>query len=122
MTSRAQTWADAKVPYSQQAYKDGYRTDCSGYVSMAWKLESNYNTNTLLGITTSISKDNLAAGDILLRQGTHVTIFSSWVDSTKTEYMGYEESSTKGAVYRKIPYPYFDNEDKYLPRKYNSIQ
>jgi hypothetical protein len=33
--ARAQTWVDAKVPYSQSAYRDGYRTDCSGYVSMA---------------------------------------------------------------------------------------
>lgn len=28
--SRMQQWVDEKVPYSQQAYHDGYRTDCSG--------------------------------------------------------------------------------------------
>lgn len=89
---------------------------------MAWKLSSNYNTNTLSSISTSISKNDLAAGDILLRSGTHVTIFSSWVDSTKAKYWGYEESSSQGAVYRQIPYPYFDNKDKFFPRKYNSIQ
>ncbi|KAJ6637788.1 hypothetical protein Bhyg_10519 [Pseudolycoriella hygida] len=119
---RAKIWSDAKVPYNQKAYRDGYRTDCSGYVSMVWKLGSSYNTNTLSSITTSITKDSLQKGDILLRSGTHVTIFDSWVDSQKTKYWGYEESSSKGAVYRQIPYPYFDNKTKYFPRKYNSIQ
>lgn len=89
---------------------------------MAWQLSSNYNTNTLSDITTSISKENLQAGDILLRKGTHVTIFSSWVDAKKNRYWAYEESSSKGAVYRQIPYPYFDNADKFLPRRYNNIQ
>src|SRR5690242_11724312 len=28
--ARARTWADAHVPYSQSANRDGYRTDCSG--------------------------------------------------------------------------------------------
>ena len=31
--SRAQVWVDQKVPYSQTQTKDGYRQDCSGYVS-----------------------------------------------------------------------------------------
>jgi hypothetical protein len=34
--ARADTWMHPPVPYSQDAYKGGYRTDCSGYVSMAW--------------------------------------------------------------------------------------
>ncbi len=28
--TRMQKWVDQKVPYSQQAYFEGYRTDCSG--------------------------------------------------------------------------------------------
>ena len=35
--SRAQVRVDAPVKYSQKKYYAGYRTDCSGYVSMAWK-------------------------------------------------------------------------------------
>src|SRR5262249_19189865 len=27
--NRAQSWADVPVPYSQNTYRDGYRTDCS---------------------------------------------------------------------------------------------
>ena len=32
--ARAQAWVDKPVPYSQAKYHLGYRTDCSGYVSM----------------------------------------------------------------------------------------
>ena len=35
--SRAQDWVNRKIPYSQTSTTDGYRQDCSGYVSMAWK-------------------------------------------------------------------------------------
>lgn len=35
--SRAQNWVDRRIPYSQTQTTDGYRQDCSGYVSMAWK-------------------------------------------------------------------------------------
>ncbi|MBD3550595.1 hypothetical protein H4F94_00105, partial [Streptomyces sp. SP18CM02] len=34
--ARAQRWVTAKVPYSMEKYwSDGYRQDCSGFVSMA---------------------------------------------------------------------------------------
>ena len=33
---RAQVWVDEKVPYSQSATTNGYRQDCSGYVSYCW--------------------------------------------------------------------------------------
>src|SRR4051794_18585940 len=35
-------WLDAHVPYSQSAYRAGYRTDCSGFVSMCWQLGTSY--------------------------------------------------------------------------------
>ncbi len=45
---RAKNWVAAKVPYSMNAYwSDGYRQDCSGYVSMAWKLPGNEWTGSL---------------------------------------------------------------------------
>lgn len=37
IVSRAQDWVNRRIPYSQEAYTDGYRQDCSGMVSMAWK-------------------------------------------------------------------------------------
>src|SRR5690606_23557723 len=33
---RAAKWIRDPVPYSQTAYEDGHRTDCSGFVAMAW--------------------------------------------------------------------------------------
>ena len=35
--SRGQDWVDKHVPYSQTGTHDGYRTDCSGFVSMCWQ-------------------------------------------------------------------------------------
>jgi len=36
MISRGQDWVNKHVPYSQEKTYDGYRTDCSGFVSMCW--------------------------------------------------------------------------------------
>ena len=42
--ARAQSWVAAQVPYSQSNYYTNqygtYRTDCSGFVSMAWAWDS----------------------------------------------------------------------------------
>jgi cell wall-associated NlpC family hydrolase len=73
--SRAKNWWDRKVPYSQTAYAwdvnkgKKYRTDCSGFVSMAWKLTSSRTTSTLDGVATRISWANLKPGDMILRNG-----------------------------------------------------
>ena len=45
--ARGMAWINAGVPYSQTRYYAGYRTDCSGFVSMCWALPSSYNTRTL---------------------------------------------------------------------------
>lgn len=36
VATRAQKWIDDKVSYSQTTTHEGYRMDCSGYVSMSW--------------------------------------------------------------------------------------
>jgi hypothetical protein len=36
MIARGQSWVDKHVPYNQQGSYEGYRTDCSGFVSMCW--------------------------------------------------------------------------------------
>ena len=38
IAARAQNWIDNHVPYNQEGMHDGYRTDSSGFVSMAWAL------------------------------------------------------------------------------------
>jgi hypothetical protein len=76
---RAQGWISRRVIYSQVFYTDGYRQDCSGYVSMVWKLGASPNTTGLVTsrYTFSIAKSALLAGDMLSMPG-HVAIFVRW--------------------------------------------
>ncbi len=91
MIARGQDWVDKHVPYSQSGTHDGYRTDCSGFVSMCWELpKPGHTTSTLPGVSTSISKAELQNGDALLCPGTHVVLFAGWSDSSRTHYTGME--------------------------------
>ena len=87
---RMQHWVDAAVPYrlftrfflflltsiyqnkigltfSQSAYYEGYRTDCSGYVSMGWQLSTSYWTGSLTEVCHKITS-GIAMGDAILCQ------------------------------------------------------
>src|SRR3989442_6238715 len=66
---QATRWADTQVPYDMNAYLDGYRTDCSGYVSMAWNLSWSRTTQRLVDVCgrNPISKDGLQPGDVLIK-------------------------------------------------------
>jgi hypothetical protein len=121
---RAQSWVDAHVAYSMShTYTNRYgtyRTDCSGYVSMAWALPSSYTTATLPSISIGIAKTELRRGDVLLHKATpggfgHVVLFDQWANSTHTSYKGYEESPNSGAVLHVLPYPYWSGHGTYLP-------
>lgn len=125
--ARAKTWADAKVPYSMNDYLDGYRTDCSGLVSMAWNLGTNAWTGNLDTYATRITKSELKKGDMLLfhnpsnpTSGSHVVLFERWTDSSKTSYVGIEQTPPH-AVRRTIPYAYFNNSGSYVPYRYKNI-
>ncbi|MET9220083.1 MULTISPECIES: peptidoglycan-binding protein [unclassified Streptomyces] len=125
---RARTWADAKVPYSMTAYwKDGYRQDCSGFVSMAWGLGSSAWTGSLAGYGVRITKDELMPGDILLfhnaadpEHGSHTVIFDGWVDDAHTAYTGYEQTVPATRV-QTTPYAYWSNSGKYIPYRYKYL-
>lgn len=120
--TRAQSWVDAAVPYSQTAYYTNqygtYRTDCSGYVSMAWQLGSSYNTRTLPNVSHPISKGDLTAGDILLNQTSHVVLFEKWANADHTQYWAYEETPNQ-AKHRIIPYPYWSGYGTFEPYRKN---
>ncbi|WP_405787242.1 RICIN domain-containing protein [Streptomyces sp. NBC_00029] len=94
---RAQSWVDMKVPYSQKtawsekAIGREWRMDCSGYVSMAWKLPASETTLTLPAVTKPISSSEMLPGDILNSKG-HVVLFASWIDKTKGTLTYYQES------------------------------
>jgi hypothetical protein len=125
---RAQTWVDAKVPYSMTKYwTDGYRQDCSGYVSMAWKLPGNEWTGSLASYADRITKEELQPGDILLfhnpsdpEKGSHVVIFGGWTDSGQTEYTAYEQTPPHTRR-QATPYAYWSNSARYLPYRYKGV-
>lgn len=134
--ARARTWVVAGVPYSQSRYARldgslvptsatspqllGYRTDCSGFVSMAlgFKSQKGYplslSTATLDNVLIRIKKNDLQRGDVILRPNDlvidgdrvpygHAVIFVRWVDAAKTRYICYHESGSRdGAVAAEI--------------------
>ncbi|MGP9539497.1 SH3 domain-containing protein [Brachybacterium sp. AOP43-C2-M15] len=109
---RGQTWVDRGVPYSMEDYTHGpdgrqYRTDCSGFVSMAYGLDTSYSTVTLPEHFTEISKGDLQPGDIIGNLGPgsggaagHVVIFTGWTDDSQTTFGVIEQAGGVGAVAR----------------------
>ncbi|QKW53052.1 FG-GAP repeat domain-containing protein [Streptomyces buecherae] len=111
--TRASSWVGLGLTYNQNGTYQGYRRDCSGFVSMAWKLgKPGLATPNFVpsGAARSISKAELRPGDALNndRAGNdgHIVLFEGWADAGKNSYWGYEFSSS-GVHHRKIPYPYF---------------
>lgn len=136
--SRAKVWTARHVPYSQSRYATeagvlvpkstpdpqtlGYRTDCSGFVSLALGLKTvsgtprSLDTQYLPTRLARISKSQLQRGDVIMRPKTaivdgkqvaygHAVIFERWTSSSKTYYWGlHESSSADGAVRAKIRY------------------
>jgi hypothetical protein len=91
---RAQFWVNRGVVYSQnRTYPDPgnkrYRTDCSGYVAMAWHmstggtwLDGGLNTDgfsAYTGKTVLRSVHDLKPGDAILKRG-HIELFVKWKD------------------------------------------
>lgn len=133
MINRARTWLTADnggpVPYSMElTWKDGYRQDCSGYVSMALGLgKPGLNTVGLAdpgsGATTRLSSvSQLEKGDLLIDYKTtdgdfrHVVIFEKWADTSHSAYWAYEQRGTYGTTHRQLTYGIgSDNYDPFRP-------
>ncbi|OYN95416.1 peptidoglycan-binding domain-containing protein [Enemella evansiae] len=126
---RAATWLTAynggPVPYSQTKFFQGYRQDCSGYVSMALGLgKPGLNTVGLAdsSVTKRISLNELKPGDLLIdSDGTnntrHVVIFEKWTDSSRTAYKAYEQTGDGDKTrYRVLKYG-LDAGSQYKPRR-----
>ncbi|AJE82995.1 MULTISPECIES: NlpC/P60 family protein [Streptomyces] len=129
--NRAKTWLTAnngsQVPYSQTATWDGYRTDCSGYVSMALSLgKPGPNTVGLASstYTTKINMSQLQKGDLIIDANgssttRHVVIFVKWNDSAHTSYEAYEQRGGHGTDHRNLSYGVGSDEyDPYRPKVY----
>ncbi|MFG3051105.1 peptidoglycan-binding protein [Kitasatospora sp. NPDC048239] len=125
---RAQRWVDQKVPYGMGRYwSDGYRQDCSGFVSMAWGLGSSQTTWTLPDVAERITRAELQPGDVLIynnpgnpQAGSHVTIFGGWTDAAHTRYLAYEQTAPS-TTRRDTPYAYWNNSASYVPYRYKAL-
>ncbi len=99
---RAFTWV-GRVWYSQSSYTDGYRQDCSGFVSYAWQLGRSDTTYSLAGgpwndgDSVRIDWGQLTPGDAInfpgdWQAGTgHVELWGGWLNREHTEYCAIEE-------------------------------
>ena len=113
--ARAQTWhphTSQRVPYSQSRTHGGYRTDCSGYASMALALSKP--GPTTVGLASSsysrrISMSSLQPGDLVIdatgsSNTRHVVIFVKWANSRHSSYYEYEQRGGYGTDYRTRTY------------------
>lgn len=126
---RAQTvWPPGSVPYSQSAIHqpDGYRADCSGYVSMCWHTgPAGGNTVTMVGpVMHEIAPVDLAPGDAIGKCGPgtegdfgHIQLFEAWAGGGAL-WIWEQAGGTRGPVRRKlsaIPWGY-------KPWRFNNIE
>ncbi|MFJ9519390.1 hypothetical protein ACIRPK_14095 [Kitasatospora sp. NPDC101801] len=102
---RAMKRVDMKLGYSQGAITDGYRVDCSGFVSAAWGIPpgsyGGLNTDALMTSKYSyeISKKDLQPGDALIN-GDHTILFGGWANAEHTKYIAIENAGQAGTVSR----------------------
>lgn len=134
--SRGEFWINRHVPYSMNAeYPDPegtkYRTDCSGFVAMALHAAApGTNTVGLPAIAKEIAWNDLQPGDFVgtLGPGTggadgHVTLFKSWVDSSKKSYHTLECRGTAyGCVAYTRPIGWKDGSFTSKPYKYIHVE
>ena len=90
---RAMSWVKHRVPYSQHAYRAGYRRDCSGFVSMAWNLGRSYTSSTISSKGTKVAPGKLKPGDAVLVRGRHVSLFDGWVNKKRGLYVAIEQTT-----------------------------
>ncbi|GAA3003432.1 helix-turn-helix domain-containing protein [Streptosporangium longisporum] len=110
---RAESWRPGtaqRVPYSQLKKHDGYRTDGSGYVSMALGLRKpGPNTISLAspGLSRRIKMSELMRGDLVIdpvggNTARAVVIFDRWADSGHTSYWAYQQRAQYGTDHRVV--------------------
>lgn len=126
--ARAQTWVAAQVPYSQNAYYGGYRTDCSGFISMALKTSGSYWTGNLNEIGVPIAFNDLRPGDYLNfhnpadpNNGSHVVLFDKWVGAVGGDFWMYEQTPPH-TLHRKWSDTSGRVRSNYKPMRYVRVQ
>jgi hypothetical protein len=99
--ARGFTWYDDEVPYSQSAWHESYRTDCSGFVSMCWELGASPTTAAFISGSSKWERlgdyEELEPADALvMRQNGagHIVLFLGWDDSAHTKACVLEQASS----------------------------
>jgi hypothetical protein len=104
---RAETWVKDAVVYDNSKQHDGYRQDCSGYVSFAWSLSKSYSGDVWQSFANQIDFNNLQTGDALDNpepgNNGHMLLFMGWVDKNAGTFVGFEENGYYGFA-RKSTY------------------
>ncbi|MDH6577523.1 hypothetical protein [Kitasatospora sp. MAP5-34] len=129
--NRALERINHRIGYSQTAFTNGYRDDCSGFVSAAWGLPTPGRTTWTLmqgDVSHRISKDDLQPGDALIA-GDHTVLFGGWADAAHTKYIALEDNGSQGTISHVIPYPYYARDANseaagghpYLPYRRNGM-
>ncbi|GAA3056822.1 hypothetical protein GCM10020229_80680 [Kitasatospora albolonga] len=104
-----------------------YRTDCSGFVSMALNLGHSYavveqgSSLTHPSLLTRIDKSDLLPGDPLVHLDSvhdkrHVQLFDMWTDGSKSSYWAYDFGATP--IKHKV---YSWDGSWFTPYRYNKI-
>jgi Ricin-type beta-trefoil lectin domain len=113
IVQRAKAWVDQGIRYNQSAWYQGYRQDCSGFISMAWRLPTSAVTGTLPQYSVTLrSKNELRPGDAINNRQAgnsgHVVMFVRWVDQNRGTFIAYEENGGAGRTVQKtltlVPY------------------
>ncbi|GAA3788009.1 hypothetical protein GCM10022226_03210 [Sphaerisporangium flaviroseum] len=111
--ARARSWRPTtaqRVPYSQFKSHAGYRTDGSGYASMALGLaKPGPNTISLASPDYSrrVKMTELLQGDLVIdplggNTARAVVIFDKWADAGRTSYWAYQQRAGYGTDHRVV--------------------
>ncbi|WP_124856237.1 FG-GAP repeat domain-containing protein [Micromonospora arida] len=113
MLDRAQNWVDRGITYNTDAKVSdaegahSYRRDCSGLVSMAWHLSTDYNTQAFQGSNPMWTKfsnwDDFQPGDAMVRTG-HMELFAFWRDKSDHRKGAYVYSFNNSGETVQNPY------------------
>ena len=107
--ARGLEWLEDDVPYSQTRTHEGYRTDCSGFVSMCWQLGTSFSTADFAASSSKWkplpSYESLVPGDALVRrvsgQG-HIVLFVGWDDDSHDGACVLEQASTASDMQLRV--------------------
>lgn len=124
--TRSRLWPENMVPYSQNTlWHDGYRQDCSGYLSMCWDIPpgdhggwGGQSTASLVynGYIHSIDPNQLEPGDAIGICGPstegdygHIVLFRGWCNNDPSDnhyYCSEQQGGTRGPQHHIRNYPY----------------